>query len=297
MLALQQSRKIKEAIENLWPECRVDLQIIKTTGDKITDVPLAKVGGKGLFVKEIEDALLAESVDLAVHSMKDVPAVLPEGLEIAVVPKREDPRDVLVSRIGGGIDALPPGSRVGTSSLRRAAQIKMLRADLEIETLRGNLDTRLRKLQEGLYDAIVLAAAGIHRMGWQERITDYLDPRELLPAVGQGALGLEIRRGDDYMREILTPLHDVNTAVAIEAERSFLKTLEGGCQVPIAGYAVVGDGLVELTGLVAAVDGCKCYRVTRSAPCRDARILGQSLARELLDAGARTILEEVYRVQ
>ncbi len=295
LLALTQSKHVKAALEQEWPECRVELNIIKTTGDKILDVPLAKVGGKGLFVKELEDALLDGSVDLAVHSMKDVPAVLPRGLEIGAVPQREDPRDVLIIHERNNLSSLPSGARVGTSSLRRAAQILNLRPDLEIDNLRGNLDTRLRKLQEGRFEAIVLAAAGIHRMGWHERITVYLDPTEFVPAIGQGALGIEIRSDDGTMRELLAPLHDPETAVAVQAERSFLHELEGGCQVPIAGHARLSGDLVELTGLVASLDGTHIYRTTRAAARNDAGPLGRELARELLDAGAREVLEEIYR--
>ena len=296
LLALTQSEWVKAEIERHWPGCRVELRVIRTTGDKILDVPLAKVGGKGLFVKELEDALLDGSADLAVHSIKDVPAILPQGLEIGAIPKREDPRDVLISRNGEDLFGLPLRARLGTSSLRRAAQIRSLRPDLEIENLRGNLDTRLRKLQEGRYDAIVLAAAGMHRMGWKERITTYLDPALFLPAIGQGALGIEIRDDDDEVRRLLEPLHDPDTTVAVQAERSLLKTLEGGCQVPIAGYARVLDGSrVELSGLVASIDGEQILRRTRSAPCEEAESLGRGLARELLDEGARRILEEIYR--
>lgn len=295
LLALTQSRWVKGMLEQLHPGWRVELKIIKTTGDKILDVPLAKVGGKGLFVKEIEDALLERSVDLAVHSMKDVPAELPRGLEIGAVPVREDPRDVLIVHAGGDLAGLPVHARVGTSSLRRAAQLKSLRPDIRTEDLRGNLDTRLRKVESGQYDAIILAAAGIHRMGWNERITAYLDPTEFLPAIGQGALGIEIRSEDEAVRRLLAPMHDPDTAVAVQAERSFLKELEGGCQVPIAGYARVLNGQVQLTGLVASLDGEKIYRQTRTTSCDRAQSLGRDLARELLDAGARRILDEVYR--
>jgi hydroxymethylbilane synthase len=238
---------------------------------------------------------LEGSVDIAVHSMKDVPADLPLGLEMGAIPQREDPRDVLVMGHGKDLSELPLNAKVGTSSLRRAAQLMSLRPDLEIENLRGNLDTRLRKLQEGRYDAIVLAAAGIHRMGWQDRITAYLDPAQFLPAIGQGALGIEIRSNDDQVREFLAPLHDLDTAVAVRAERSFLKELEGGCQVPVAGYARVLDGRVELSGLVASLDGKKIYRRTRSAGREEAEGLGRQLARELIEAGAGQILDEIYR--
>lgn len=294
LLALKQSEMVKGTLEGLWPGLQVELEIIKTTGDKIVDVPLAKVGGKGLFVKEIEDALLAHAVDLAVHSMKDVPSVLPDGLEVGIVPRREDPRDVLVTRKGEGLHDLPQGARVGSSSLRRAAQLKRLRPDLEILNLRGNLDTRLRKLGEGAFDAIVLAAAGLHRMGWQDRITVYLDPEEFVPAIGQGALGLETRTEDEEVRRLLSPLHDPDTASAVESERSFLKELEGGCQVPIGGYARLKGESVELSGLVASLDGREIFRGTRSAPRAQARLLGKTLAQELLKSGARRILDELY---
>lgn len=295
MLALTQSGVIQKQIEDLWPDVKVELTIIKTTGDKIQDVPLAKVGGKGLFVKEIEEALLAHEVDLAVHSMKDVPAVLPDGLIIGVVPKREDPRDVLVTNKARGLMDLPPSARVGTSSLRRAAQIRLHRPDIQVETLRGNLDTRLRKLEEGLYDAIVLAAAGLHRMGWRDRITAYLEVDDFLPAIGQGALGLEYRKDDEDIRRLLTPLHHEDTFVAVVAERSLLEKLEGGCQVPIGGHARVEANRVELTGLVASVDGSNVFRITRSGRREEAAQLGVQVAEELLEAGARSILEEVYR--
>ena len=295
LLALKQSTNVKETLEARWPGLRVELEIIRTTGDKIVDVPLAKVGGKGLFVKEIEDALLARTVDLAVHSMKDVPAILPEGLEIGVIPKREDPRDVLVSGSGAGISELPAGARVGTSSLRRSAQVKRLRPDAEVLNLRGNLDTRLRKLSEGQYDAIILAAAGLHRMGWKDRITAYLEPEVFVPAIGQGAIGIEFRSDDREVRRILSPLHDPDTAVAVVAERSLLKELEGGCQVPIGGFARVDATMVELTGMVSSLDGREMFRITRSGPRVEAAEVGRRVAGELLEAGARRVLDEVYR--
>jgi hydroxymethylbilane synthase len=294
LLALQQSQWVRDTLMNHWPGLVVDLQVIKTTGDKIQDVPLAKVGGKGLFVKEIEDALLAREVDLAVHSMKDVPAILPDSLIIAAIPCREDPRDVLVTRGIPSLEELPREAKVGTSSLRRAAQVKALRPDLRVENLRGNLDTRLRKVEEGHYDAIILAAAGLHRMGWQARISHYLEPEQFLPAVGQGALGIEARADDAEVLAHLTPLHHPDTEVAVAAERSFLKELEGGCQVPIGGYArVVGD-MVEFTGLVAAVDGSVLLRRGGKAPVAEAAELGLRVAQELLAAGGKAILAEVY---
>jgi len=294
-LALQQSGIIKEALEKLWPEIRFELQIIKTSGDKITDVPLAKVGGKGLFVKEIEDALADESADMAVHSMKDVPAVLPAGLEIVAVPERDDPRDALIIRKGESIGDLRRGAVIGTSSLRRSAEIRAMRPDFEVRDLRGNLDTRLRKLDDGSFDAIILAAAGLKRMGWQDRITMYMDPVEFIPAIGQGALAIEARSADYRMRRLLAPLDHPETAVAVRAERSLLQTLEGGCQVPIGGHARVAGSLVELSGVVASLDGRQLFRTARAAPLQDAVALGEKVALELLDLGARKILDDVYQ--
>ncbi|HBD07724.1 MAG TPA: hydroxymethylbilane synthase, partial [Syntrophobacteraceae bacterium] len=271
-----------------------ELKIIKTTGDKILDVPLAKVGGKGLFVKEIEDALQAGEVDLAVHSMKDVPAQLPEGLAIAAIPLREDPRDVLVARDVPSLEDLPGEAKVGTSSLRRAAQIKAIRPDLRVETLRGNLDTRLRKAEEGRFDAVILAAAGLHRMGWQARITQYLEPERFLPAVGQGALGIEARSNDAEVFALLQPLHHPQTAVAVTAERSFLEELQGGCQVPIGGHARIAGETVHLDGLIASIDGLKLLRRSGQAPLLETGPLGRRIARELLAAGGRALLDEAY---
>lgn len=296
LLALKQSENVKKDIEALWPGLRVEFEIIKTTGDKIQDVPLARVGGKGLFVKEIEEALLDGTVDLAVHSMKDVPAELPEGLEIAIVPKREDPRDVLITRDEWDLSNLPQGARVGTSSLRRAAQLRRLRSDLDVQNLRGNLDTRLRKLQEGQYLAIVLAAAGLHRMGWGDRVTHYLDPSIFLPAIGQGAIGIEIRSDDTETRKLLEPLHHPETALAVVAERNLLQVLEGGCQVPIGGHATVYGDEIELTGLVASLDGRTAYRLSRTGKRAEAAEIGRALGRDLLDAGAKEILDELCRV-
>ncbi len=296
MLALRQSGMMKEALERLWPGLSVELQVIKTTGDKITDVPLAKVGGKGLFVKEIEDALLDGSVDIAIHSMKDVPAVLPDGLEIGAVPEREDPRDVLIIRDGKNMDDLPSGAVIGTSSLRRAAQILKTRPDFEVRTLRGNLETRLRKLQEGQYDAIILAAAGIRRMGWQDRITMFLDPGDFIPAIGQGALGIEARSDDERVRRILEPLNHPLSAVAVRAERSLLKELEGGCQVPIGGHARVTGNSIELHGLVASLDGREVFRAQGTGSLEEAVELGARVAAELLGSGAKRILDEVYQI-
>ncbi|MGA2402451.1 MAG: hydroxymethylbilane synthase [Syntrophobacteraceae bacterium] len=294
MLALQQSGIIKGVLEKLWPEIRFELQIIKTTGDKITGVPLAKVGGKGLFVKEIEDALLDGSADLAVHSMKDVPAALPEGLVIAAVPEREDPRDVLIIRKGNTIGDLRHGALIGTGSLRRCAQILAMRPDFEVLGLRGNVETRLRKLDEGQFDAIVLAAAGLNRMGWQDRVTVSMDPVEFIPAIGQGALGIEARAADYEILSLLAPLDHPETAVTVRAERSLLKELEGGCQVPVGGHARLAGKIIELSGLVASLDGRQLFRAVRSAHVEEAVALGKRVAVDLLDQGAKKILDEVY---
>jgi hydroxymethylbilane synthase len=294
MLALQQSRAIKAALERLWPELRFELQIIKTTGDKITDAPLAQVGGKGLFVKEIEDALLSGSADLAVHSMKDVPAELPEGLEIAAVPEREDPRDAVIIRQGGTVGDLCHGAIIGTSSLRRGAQMRAMRADFEVRNLRGNLETRLRKLDEGQFDAVVLAAAGLKRMGWQDRITMCMDPGQFIPAVGQGALGIEARSEDDAILRLIGPLNHPETAVAVRAERSLLKELQGGCQVPIGAHARLAGKIVELLAMVASLDGRQVFRAAGAADPEDAVGLGKRIALELLGLGAKKILDEVY---
>ena len=294
LLAVTQSTWVKSQIEQAHPQVRVELVKITTKGDRILDVPLAKVGGKGLFVKEIEDALLAGEVDLAVHSMKDVPTELPEGLFIGIVPARETPRDAFLSNHCPSVAALPDGARVGTSSLRRKSQLAAVRPDLAILDLRGNLDTRLRKLDEGQYDAIILAGAGLNRLGLQGRITVELDPAVMLPAIGQGALGIELRRDDAELLEQLQFLHDPRTATAVAAERAFLLRLEGGCQVPIGAHAEVDGATVRLTGLIASVDGSQLLRDTLTAPAAEAAALGTRLAETLLARGGKAILDAVY---
>ena len=282
-LALWQARHIAARLEQLGEQTRI--QIIKTTGDKITDVPLAQVGGKGLFTKEIEEALLEGSIDLAVHSLKDMPAAVPAGLTLAAFPEREDPRDALV---GCTLAELRPGVRVGTSSLRRAAQLHSLGLGLAIETLRGNVDTRLRKLDEGQYNAIVLAAAGLRRLGWENRITELLDPAVMCPAVGQGALAIETRDDDGAAREVAGKLDHPKTRAAVTAERALLAVLEGGCQVPIGAYAQIEGSSIHLRAIVASPDG---QRVVRDSLCGEEPIaLGHELGRRLLAAGARNIL-------
>ncbi|MBH0178489.1 MAG: hydroxymethylbilane synthase [Nitrospira sp.] len=293
-LALQQSEWFQSRIHAVAPDVRVTLRKIQTSGDKIVDVPLAKIGGKGLFVKEIEEALLAGEIDLAVHSMKDVPAQLPEGLDILCVPAREDARDALISRDGCSFKDLPQGATIGTASLRRQAQLLNARPDLRIEMLRGNLDTRLRKLKEGQFDAIVLAAAGLHRLAWAQEITEYLDPVVSLPAIGQGALGIEGRSSDQFVRSVLERLNDRATATTVMAERAFLARLEGGCQVPIAAYATLSGGQITLDGLVAGVDGKTIIRDRIQGSSHDAHTLGVQLAERLLARGGDKILRDIY---
>ncbi len=294
LLALAQSNGIKAQIEGKYPETTVELNKILTKGDKILDVPLAKVGGKGLFVKELEEAILSGVADMAVHSMKDVPAALPTGLHLGIITKREDPRDAFVSNQHKTFRELPQGAKIGTSSLRRRAQLAVLRPDLVIEDLRGNLDTRLRKLDEGQYDAIILAAAGLNRLNLSERIAYFFDPSEMLPAVGQGAVGIELRSADKELLDGLSFLDHRDTAVAVTAERAFLLTLEGGCQVPIAGHCQVDGDNITLVGLVASVDGKQVLKRSVSGLAQDAETIGRRLAEELLDIGAKAILEEVY---
>jgi len=293
-LALQQSEWFQAQIQAIAPDITVTLTRIQTSGDKIVDVPLAKIGGKGLFVKEIEEALLSGDIDFAVHSMKDVPTQLPDGLEILCVPPREDSRDALISRTGCRFQELPVGARVGSSSLRRQSQFLHARPDLRIEMLRGNLDTRLKKLKEGQFDAIILAAAGLRRLGWTEEITEYLDPQLCLPAIGQGALGIEGRSNDQFVRSILSRLTHPPTQVAVTAERALLHRLEGGCQVPIAAYATLTNDQVHLEGLVASVDGKTVIRDAVQGTRAEAQVLGTRLAERLLARGADKILGEIY---
>ncbi len=293
-LALWQAEWVQARLREIAPSVSVRLERIRTSGDKILDVPLAKIGGKGLFVKEIEEALSRGDIDLAVHSMKDVPSVLPEGLAIVCVPEREDARDALLTRDDVAFRDLPSGAKVGTSSLRRQAQLLAHRQDLNVSMLRGNVNTRLRKLQDGEYDAIVLAAAGLARLGWAEHVTEYLSPSLSLPAVGQGALGIESRADDTFVRGLLEPINDAMTSMAVSAERAFLDRLEGGCQVPIAGHAVVENQSVRFEGLVASVDGTRVIRDRIEGPVEQAAQLGTSLAERILEAGGKPILDQIY---
>ncbi len=292
-LALWQANWVKNEIEAHFPKTRVEIIKIKTTGDKIVDRPLAMVGGKGLFVKEIERALLDHDIDIAVHSMKDMPGDLPQGLCIGAIPVREDPRDVLVSRNNQLLMDLPRGSIVGTSSLRRASQIKHARPDLAISSIRGNLGTRLAKLDNGEFDAIVLAAAGIIRLGMKKRITQYLEPETMLPAVGQGALCIETRKNDVNTAPLLATLDNRETRIPVLAERAFLRKLEGSCHIPVACFGIVDDQEILLTGLVASEDGTQLVKETSRGPVASAEAIGTSLANTLLDRGAAHILENL----
>ncbi|MBL8070840.1 MAG: hydroxymethylbilane synthase [Nitrospira sp.] len=293
-LAVHQSQWVQARLQELAPGLTISLQRIQTSGDKILDVPLAKIGGKGLFVKEIEDALLSREIDLAVHSMKDVPTALPEGLDILCVPPREDPRDALITRDGCRLDQLKPGARIGTSSLRRQAQLLHYRPDFTIEMLRGNLDTRLRKLREGQFDAIVLAAAGLRRLAWDAEITEYLPVHLSLPAIAQGALGIEARSDDTFVRELLSRFEHRPTRITVTAERALLHRLEGGCQVPIAAHAALEGDRLTVDGLVASVDGRRVIRHQIQGPASEAQALGTKLAERLLADGGDVILKEIY---
>jgi len=313
-LALWQSEWVRSELLRIAPELKIELRKIKTTGDKILDVPLAKVGGKGLFVKEIEEALLKREVDLAVHSMKDVPTVLPEGLHLAAICKREDPRDAFISQIlkrdgkkivfkYQGLKDLPEGARIGTSSLRRACQILNIRPDIRIIQLRGNLDTRFRKLDEGQFDAMILASAGVKRLGWEERITELIPIETSLPAIAQGAIGIECRIDDEFINNLVAPLNHHETVIAVRAERAFLKRLEGGCQVPIAAYARLVNGRLIMDGLVGSISGERIIRghieldikfSGNLSGIEDAERAGSDLAEDILKRGGAEILKEVY---
>ncbi|MBL3557984.1 MULTISPECIES: hydroxymethylbilane synthase [Marinobacter] len=294
-LALWQAEFIKSELERLNDNIEVELIKIKTQGDKILDVPLAKIGGKGLFVKELEEAMLAGKADLAVHSMKDVPMEFPEGLGLVAICEREDPTDAFVSNDFENVDALPHGAVVGTASLRREAQLRAYRPDLEIRTLRGNVNTRLAKLDAGDYNAIVLASSGLKRLGFHDRIRYCLPDSVSLPAVGQGALGIECRLDDAELISMLAPLDHRDTSDRVKAERALNRRLQGGCQVPIAAYALLEDeDTLWLRGLVGAVDGTKVFRVEGRAPRSEGERLGRELAEDLLALGADKVLADIY---
>jgi hydroxymethylbilane synthase len=290
VLALWQAGWVKAQLENLWAGLRVELVPIKTSGDKIQDVSLAQIGGKGLFVKEIEEALLAETIDLAVHSVKDLPAELPAGLTLSAMPEREDPRDVLITRHGETLSELPAGTRVGTSSLRRQALLLHLNPGLCVEMLRGNVDTRLRKQREGVVDATVLAAAGLKRLGLTPEHSQVLDEQMFLPAIGQGALGIETRV-NDKVAALVRPLHHEATAIAVSAERAFLNSMGGSCRTPLAAKGTILHDQIRLVALVASPDGRRMIRGEHEGPIDLAGQVGATLAEQLLAQGGKEILE------
>ena len=293
-LALWQANYVKERLIQIYPELTVELVPLITKGDVILDTPLAKIGGKGLFVKELENALLSGEADIAVHSMKDVPMQFPAGLELSVICKREDPRDAFVSNRYRCLAELPQGARVGTSSLRRQCQLKQLRPDLDIQSLRGNVGTRLSKLDNGDYDAIILAAAGLIRLELQQRIASFIDVETSLPAAGQGAVGIECRSNDERVKQLLAPLADVQTTACVLAERAMNNHLQGGCQVPIGGYAVLQDNQIYLRALVGALDGSKIIRAEGKSAVENAEVLGVQVGQQLLEQGADKILQAAY---
>ena len=293
-LALWQAEYVRERLLTLDPGLKIELIKMSTQGDKILDTPLAKIGGKGLFIKELEARMLDGSADLAVHSTKDMPVELPEGLHIAAICEREDPRDAFVSKAHTSLGSLPQGAIVGTSSLRRQCQLRALRPDLEIRDLRGNVNTRLAKLDAGDYDAVILAAAGLKRLGFDDRITDLIDTTDSLPAVGQGAVCIETRSNDATVNALIRKLNHEVTANCVLAERAMNTRLEGGCQVPIAGFAQINDSGLWLRGLVGDPDGTRLIHSERRGPVQQAHQLGTEVADELLSKGAREILQAVY---
>lgn len=292
-LALWQAEWVKSYLVRKFTDLSVELKIIKTKGDRILDVPLAKVGGKGLFVKEIEEALVDNRINVAVHSMKDMPAQLHEGLCIGAIPERENPCDVLISRTGILLSQLPNSTRIGTSSLRRVAQIKRIRPDLVISPLRGNLDTRIRKLEAGEIDAIILAAAGVKRLGLENIITEYLDEETMLPAVGQGALCIEIRKDDHDIFGFINAMDHFVTRAVVSGERAFLKRIEGGCQIPVAGYGKAENNIFTIRGLVADLDGKTVITDTQKGPLESSESIGAALADKLIFMGAKRLLEDL----
>ena len=293
LLALWQSNHIAALLREKYPECEVVLKKIVTKGDRILDVPLAQIGGKGLFTKEIETELADGTIDLAVHSLKDMPTVLPEGLCLTAITERANVGDAFVSNKYASFEELPLGAVIGTSSLRRKAQLLAARPDLQIMDLRGNVDTRLRKLDEGLYDAIILAAAGLERLGHGDRITALIPPDVCLPAVGQGALAIEARTADDEVRSMLKFLNDLPTKQSTDAERAFLGLLEGGCQVPIGVHADVAGEQIKIEAIIAALDGSTVLRDTITGKAEDAVALGQQLGKKMLAAGGQEILAAI----
>ncbi len=292
-LALWQAEHVRQRLQAFHPELTIELVTMSTQGDRVLDSPLAKIGGKGLFVKELENGMLEGRADIAVHSMKDVPAGLPDGLDIGAILEREDPRDAFVSNAYASVEVLPHGARVGTSSLRRQCQLRAIRPDLVILDLRGNVNTRLSKLDNGDYDAIVLAAAGLKRLGMEERIARALSPEEMLPAIAQGVIGIECRSNDARVIALIKALNDPYTALRTTAERAMNARLAGGCQAPVAGYSELDGDLLHLRGLVGRADGSDMVHGDISGPPADAASLGEQLAEDLLARGAKSILDEL----
>jgi len=293
-LALTQTNVVAKALRDANPGLQTEILIIRTKGDIMQDTALARIGGKGLFVKEIEEALLAGTVDIAVHSLKDMPAELPEGLEIGATPERGDPRDAWIAADGRRIEDAPPGARIGTGSLRRGLQVRRMVPQAEIVPIRGNLDTRIRKIASERLAGVVVAAAGLSRMGWTDRATQILAPDVMLPAVGQGILAVEMRSGDRGVREILQPINDAATGLAAKAERAFLRALGGGCQLPVAAYAESREGRLRITGLVGSADGSAAIRDAMEGPDESAAAMGTEVAERILRAGGRELLAAVY---
>jgi hydroxymethylbilane synthase len=293
---MTQTRWVADRVQAKYPDWTIEIVTIRTKGDIMQDVSLAKVGGKGLFVKEIEEALVRKEIDFAVHSMKDIPSELPEGLEIGITPEREDPRDVLVSRERKKLEELPRGARIGTGSLRRRFQLLNLLPDIEIIPLRGNLDTRIRKIETEGLDGVVVAAAGIRRMGWVSRVSQFISAEVLLPAVGQGAIGIELRQEDWEIKDILSFLNHGDTSIEVRAERAFLRCLGSGCQLPIAAYGKRMGDAIRIQGLIGSLDGRTMIRDEVKGRLGDASSLGVRLAENILGRGGQALLEEAYKI-
>ena len=294
-LAIWQAEYVKKELIRNHSDIEIQIVRIQTEGDRFLDAPLFDIGGKGLFIKELEEALLSKNADIAVHSMKDVIVELPKGLEISVIMKREDSRDVLISNQYNSIAEIPDNSTVGTSSLRRQSQLKQVNSNILFEDLRGNVETRIGKLDDGKYDAIILAAAGIIRLGLAERITEFISFSHVLPAVGQGAIGIECRTNDETTQQLIAPLNDKYTSLCVLTERAFSRRLNGGCQLPIASHAVIENNQIKVDGLVARLDGSKVIRLQKIGELKDADKIGSSLAEALLDNGADAILKDYLK--
>ncbi|WIF94951.1 hydroxymethylbilane synthase [Caminicella sporogenes] len=292
-LALTQTKIVIDKLKKIFPQLSFNIKIIKTTGDKILDKTLNKIGGKGLFVKEIENALLNNEIDLAVHSMKDVPSEFLKELEIGAVTEREDIRDVLLTKDKEKLNELKTGAKIGTSSLRRGAQILALRSDLKIKPIRGNIQTRINKMYDMELDGIVLAAAGIKRMGLEDKVSEYFDVKNIVPAVGQGALGIQIRKNDNFIKGIISKINDEKTELAVKAERSFMKVLNGGCHVPVGAYAFIDKDNLIMIGMVASIDGKKLIKVQKVGSINEPAVLGKEVALEILKKGGKNILKEI----